>query len=600
MNVKGFVGRRVLLAAAKAGTFAGDRRGSVMTIVAVCLPFMLGFAGLACEFGYSLVRKSENQRVADMAAYAGALAYSQGQSEDQAKQAAWRVAAMNGVQKAELVGRIVPSPRDPSVPAMEVSVAVDHPLYLSRIIYDKASLRVTNVAYAETASAAEAQAGCMLALDAGSTGLTLSGGTSVSAPKCTVSSNAAVSVPCGTTLTAKEVTYGSSSAPSQPCSGIKGPGGTAAKITKQVTDDPLAGSAAIAAAMSRFKSVDAIHVDDLGGPDIDFGWTQSTTQAAAKAAGCSAAFSGSKWTLACDGKQEARFGKMTVGGGLSVDFCVSCSGKTFSFGSVTATGTVRFGPGQYSIAKGIVVPGGSSATFMAGKGNGYRIGAGANGAAVSVQGGASLVFSQDSGPASVFETAGDIVSSGGSCVVLPAAAQHDVDGSISLQGQAGLGAGTYTVNGYFSMSAGGGNCSGQSGALSAKDVSIVLSGKTLSKSGGCNGAAFCMTGGQSGTVLTAPASGPLAKLAIVGPQSSSGGMALTGGASNFTVSGVLYFPKGPILESGGASSASAAGGCLQMIGKSITLTGGTTAASSCDLAAAAGGAAGKGKVRIVQ
>lgn len=592
MDGKGFNARN---AGGVARQFLRDKRGSAVTIVAIALPFLLGFAGLACEFGYSLVRQSENQRVADMAAYAGAIAYSQAQSEEQAQQAAWRIGALNGLSKAELQARIVPSPRDPSSQALKVDVKVDHPLYLSRILYDKASITIATVAYAQ---AAANDSGCMLALDQAGSGITLSGGTSISAAKCTVQSNAAVAVPCGTYITAKAVTYGS--AVTQPCGGVKGPNGAAATVSRQITADPLDGSTAVAAATSRFKYVSSLLVSDKGGPDVEFGWNQNATKASVQSAGCSATFSGSKWTVTCDGKKEVKFGNMTMGGGITLDFCPACAGTAVSFSSITVSGAATFGPGNYEVARGITVTGGSSATFAATAGNSYRVGTGSGGAAISLGGAASLVYASGNSPASAFEVVGSVNTGGGSCLALPPAAQHDVDGSLDLQGAAALGAGTYSVNGFVALGASSGGvstCLGRDISLEAKDVSLVVSGKTLSKSGQCAGYAFCLGAGYRNAILTAPASGDLANIAVIGPQTTPGGMALVAGASNFSMSGVLYFPRGPIVMDGGASAGSNGGGCLQMIATTITLRGGTTVASSCELG---GGKGGNRKVRIVQ
>jgi hypothetical protein len=55
----------------------------------------------------------------------------------------------------------------------------------------------------------------------------------------------------------------------------------------------------------------------------------------------------------------------------------------------------------------------------------------------------------------------------------------------------------------------------------------------------------------------------------------------TQGASNSSLSGVFYFPSGPITLSGGATVGNGSGQCLQLIGSRVTLTGGTAAASAC-------------------
>ncbi|TIT05642.1 MAG: hypothetical protein E5W86_30130, partial [Mesorhizobium sp.] len=107
-----------------------------------------------------------------------------------------------------------------------------------------------------------------------------------------------------------------------------------------------------------------------------------------------------------------------------------------------------------------------------------------------------------------------------------------------------------------------------------------------SSSGSCNGYVFCVAAGYSNIVLTAPQTGATAKLAVIGPTSTSvtAGATFAEGGSNAQISGAFYFPYGPIIMNGGSSvlgSATDATKCLQMIGSRITLSGGTAAASEC-------------------
>jgi hypothetical protein len=113
---------------------------------------------------------------------------------------------------------------------------------------------------------------------------------------------------------------------------------------------------------------------------------------------------------------------------------------------------------------------------------------------------------------------------------------------------------------------------------------------------------FCVAAGYSNIVLTAPQTGATAKMAVIGPTSSSntGGATFADGGSNAQISGTFYFPYGPITMNGGSSvlgSSSDATKCLQLIGSRITLTGGTAATSEC---IAATGATVSSKVSLVQ
>ena len=79
--------------------FLRCRRASVATIFALVLPILLGFTALVAEYGSILVTEAYNQRVADLASYAGALAYNSVSSgkEAAAEAAADRIAVMNGI-----------------------------------------------------------------------------------------------------------------------------------------------------------------------------------------------------------------------------------------------------------------------------------------------------------------------------------------------------------------------------------------------------------------------------------------------------------------------------------------------------------------------
>ena len=113
---------------------------------------------------------------------------------------------------------------------------------------------------------------CIIALQAAGTGVTLSGGTSVTAAGCAIASDNTVSVPCGTSITTKTLDYNSSAVPSQPCSGIKPPTGTASvNIVKAATSDPLASNAAVTSAFSHLASVATLTAP--AGPTVPAGTT---------------------------------------------------------------------------------------------------------------------------------------------------------------------------------------------------------------------------------------------------------------------------------------------------------------------------------------
>ena len=95
----------------------------------------------------------------------------------------------------------------------------------------------------------------------------------------------------------------------------------------------------------------------------------------------------------------------------------------------------------------------------------------------------------------------------------------------------------------------------------------------------------------------APSAGTTAQLAVIGPipTTNTTGVTIAEGASNTSISGAFYFPNGTISLGGGASIGNGPSQCLELIGSQVSLTGGTTAASTC-----ISGTAGGGSVRLTQ
>jgi len=688
-SLKGALGRRLQ-------HFGAATSGNVAIIFAVTLPILLGFAALAAEYGHGLVVQGRNQRIADMAAYSGALVYSATSSQAAMLAAGQRVAKVNGLNPASITMRLGPSPRSSSSQAVEARVDVQQPLYLAPILGVPATLGIVTTAYAQVGGASAA---CILALDGAKSGVTLSGGTSVTASNCAVSSNNTITVPCGTKITAKAVSYNSAAAPSQPCSGI-----TASAITKVATADPFAGNAGVASANARIATVAAM-TGPAGpgvptvpaGTSIEFGWDQATTKSRATTIGCTASFASNTWTLTCPNGGTYNFGTLTLGGGINLNFNTTGSATTtYNFsGSITTSATVAFGPGKYNvvgnittngttsfgagtyklggsliagggatttfgagtfeIAKGIVTGGGTTTSFGAGSfwigantttcngtglfsicntstltilgpsvfklaagvsntggstlylgkdstQNSFQIGAANTGDALSLGGGSKTYLSDALGTGNVFQLAGHLSapSGGGSCLVISAAPQHDIKGNFNVAGAVIMGAGVYTIDGYYALGANGGGgspCNGYTISVQAIGVTIVISGKATPGSGSCLNQAFCVAAGYSNITLTAPDSGDTAKFAVIGPISAANtkGATFAEGGTNGKISGVFYFPNGAISMTGGAG-VSGGTSCLQLIGSSVTLAGGTTLASECAMGATGGG----GKVTLVQ
>ena len=117
---------------------------------ALSLVTVIGIAALSVEFGHALLQRSDNQRVADLAAYGGALVYNNSGSSA-ASGAASNIAALNGLTSgnATVAADIVELPRGNGKLAMRVTVTTNLPMYLARVLTSGTILSVAATAYAE-------------------------------------------------------------------------------------------------------------------------------------------------------------------------------------------------------------------------------------------------------------------------------------------------------------------------------------------------------------------------------------------------------------------------------------------------------------------
>jgi hypothetical protein len=619
-------------------SFVICRRASVATVFALVLPVLLGFTALVAEFGSILVTEANNQRVADLASYSGALAYNSASSgkEAAALAAAQRIATMNNVSTSYLSVTYPTSIKTAGATSVKASITAPYTLLIARVLNSSASVPVTTDAYTEISGGA---ASCILALSSTGTGVTMSGGTSLTAPTCAVNSNNQVSASCGTTITASALTYGTTL--TEGCSNI-----TANPKVQQTTTDPLAGNATVAALANRIT--DTVNGQSQPtapavptGTDVSFAYSNVTLSN-----GCTATRSGGNHTVTCPAGGTYNFGALTMGGGTTLSFDTSGTGSsTYNFsGVVNLTGSTHtFGPGTYNLAQGLKTGGGTTTTFGAGTyrigqlpssvsgcnarysvchtgtsltfrgpstfefsaglavtggtttrlgfdssnanttGNSYWFGKSSGNDAVNTGGGVALWMADAMDSGKVFKVSGNFnADGGGACTMIPAAANHDIDGNLMTRGALKLGAGIYSIDGYMSMGDGGGgsaNCNGETVSVKGIDVTIVLSGSSTC----CSGRAFYSGAGYSNVVLKAPTTGTYEDLLVIGPQNSAqtGAGFFGEGSDHGVLNGIFYFPNGTMTMSGGSSVADQAGGCLQVIATSITIAQGAAMASAC-------------------
>ena len=99
----------------------------------------------------------------------------------------------------------------------------------------------------------------------------------------------------------------------------------------------------------------------------------------------------------------------------------------------------------------------------------------------------------------------------------------------------------------------------------------------------------------------APTSGSTQGLAVIGPTTSSNlsGATFNEGSSGTNISGAFYFPYGQINQAGDSQIGDGSGQCLELIGSQVTLTGGSSLASSCNIPGV-GTSGSSGLVSLVQ
>ena len=598
-----------------------DKRGAIAIIAALALPAVIGLVALAVEFGRGLLIRDETQRVADEAAYAGALAYVATGQQSSILPAAQAIAVLNGVPATGVTASLLASsPRNAASQAVQATITTRETILLGQVVGFGNAVTIGSTSTAEVSSGATP---CILALNASGSGVSLSGGTRISAPNCAVASQASVVVPCGDTITAKDIYY-NGSAPSQPCSGISGP------VKKVSSADPLAGNAGVVAANARAVADESLTSPTApsvpGGTAVTFSGTQPTLPT-----GCTATYANgnqywaSNWTVTCAAGGTYNFAALTVSGGITVTFSGSAT-NTYNFsGTVTNNGaSLTFGSGTFNMAGGLVNGsqttfgagtfnigaasscsysicngGGSTITFggpstfvissgvsnaggatilRSGSNNSYSIGPSRGGYALNLGGSAVTTFSDATGSSSLFQIVGNVYESGGACTTFPAASNHDINGSVSLGGGLTLGAGLYAVAGSFLVGASGGGdvwCQSVNANVGVNGAGVTIA---VAGSGATAGSNVVVVGaGFSHVTISAPTTGTYQSVAIVGPLSDSNtGASLTEGASGTTIGGAIYFPNGPMTLSGGASVGNGSGECLEIVATAITLTGGTS------------------------
>ena len=363
-----------------------DEKGSIAVMAAMALSAVLGMSAFAVEGTQGYVAKVRNQRVADLAALGAAIAYKANPSDSILIASAQSIAAANGLTSTQVTAQ---KATDPSgKPAIQVTVSTDVPLDLAKAVTSKLSYTVTNTAMASLE--ANTTPACIVALSgAGTYGVSVTGGTSLSLGGCALSTNSGVSATSGTSITAGSVVAGKS-VWDQPTTW----GGTPAIRTNPTANqiqqnranaalDTYGSDARLVAAFARLGRNDTAVTAPVAataptgpaalsnpttpaGADWDFNWSPNATVAAYRDSQ-----NGSSYTVPAG---NYTIGKLTVGGGITVKF-VGGAGRTITIAGGIQNGgsSLTFGPGNVRINGAI---NSNSAPMTFGDGS-YQIGDGA-------------------------------------------------------------------------------------------------------------------------------------------------------------------------------------------------------------------------------
>lgn len=169
--------------------FTADRRGNTTVLFALCLPVLVGSAGLGLEAGYWQLQQRQLQTTADMAAYAGAVSLRNSEPKAQAYQEAEDEALLHEFDPAFATLSTNSPPTAGlyrNTRSMEVSIDHTVPRLFSQIFFDGAvTFSVRAVATYEEAADA-----CVLALSPeGSRAINFSGSSNIALIECEVMSN---------------------------------------------------------------------------------------------------------------------------------------------------------------------------------------------------------------------------------------------------------------------------------------------------------------------------------------------------------------------------------------------------------------------------
>jgi hypothetical protein len=612
-----------------------SRRGSVAVLVAAGAAFMVAAGGISLEIGNAYMTRTQTQRIADMAAYAGGTAYMNNNSSTTAMNAAvQRIATLNGLSATAITASIVVSPSGDGKNAVFATATTAVTLALTSMIRNSSTMAVHASAYAEVSNSGQA---CIIGLTTTGNSVTEDGGATVTGTSCAVAAANNLSISGGSRLTALGVytvgtvsNTGGSTITTTPTAGNINQGVAASSVT-----DPVHASGVLTMPFATLGSLSGSVAAPTtpAGVTLTFDYSCTARNTPSTDPACAYYTSSGNYTtgsLPCTGGSYA-INSISVSGGVNVNIGTTAgcnytvaSGISDNGSSLQITGTV----GNFFVNGGISAGGGTTLTLPSAStwwvynssGSGISIG----GSSVFTLGAAATV--------EVHGSSGNYsVTNGGGSTMTMTAGTYLMDGPVSLSGIVNwntsgsspvtrmystgstlttgssggpftFGGGNYYVNGAVSIGA---------APVYFGNALLEINGNLTVSSGGslCATPAPCSSGtatmtiidngvntfsGGSTTHVVAPASGAtvgIAGIALASNYTAAGtySQVFSGGTSG-SWAGVIYFPNTGVEYSGGASTAG--GGCFEIVASLVYMTGGTTTATTCSgYGASAGGSA---------
>jgi len=561
---------RILSISAMLLRLGAATRGGVAVIGALSLTTTIGMGAFAVEATQGYAAKVGNQRVADMAALAGALAYNVSNSSSQMTATAKAVAVAQGLPaNSAAVALTTDSGTGQQLVQVTVTTSVGR-VFTSALSYD-----VSAVGAATTTKTSTVTPPCIAAIsNAATDGISMNGNTAIIATGCSVDTNDSIGMVGSASITAKQVDAGQSISRGGGASITTSPSANNIFANKaNATSDWMQNDAGLKALLCSVNKLtgysDGDYADSntaclsplvapspAGASDWALNYSPNATVAAYR--------TGNATYVIPSGTYAIR--NLTLAGGITATFQGPVN---LTIGSITLGGgtTLHVGSGNISVNGKIDLSGGAYADFAVGVGNSVTVGN--DGAsppvAISVGGGSTLCFTSacaaPTAAGGTFSANGKITSNGGSTIIFPKAATHVINGNLDLSGSSTFGSGTYVIAGNFTNNTGG--------TMSGTDVSFALGGT------------FALSGGTSLDLAAPGGSSSYGVPGVLFATKSSSASSIGGGSSD-KYAGLVYAPKSDLSISGGSSVSASGAACLMMIIRTITLSGsGSTSTGTC-------------------